>query len=338
MGFFNQPPAAQDFNTEMERQSFYLYDIWRPIPSLSITGAVSYDHLRFPTNYRNAPILDSESARSQVSPKAGVIWNPFGKFVVRAAYARALGGVSFDESVQLEPNQVAGFNQVFRSVISESVVGSVAAPSYETAGVLLENKWSSGTYASIKGTVVQSEVGRRIGTFDAFVVGGQIDPPIVPSSTAQHLRYQEQNLLCTVNQLLGDNWSLGGAYQVTVSDLRTTFPEVPRATLPALAESQQTATLQQAQVFALYSHPTGFFARVEGLWFDQSNTGYSPDIPGADFVQINLIAGFRFRRNYGEVSLGLLNVTDQDYKLNPLNPYNELPRDRTLAARVRLNF
>ncbi len=137
MGFFNQPPAAQDFNTEMERQSFYLYDIWRPIPSLSITGAVSYDHLRFPTNYRNAPILDSESARSQVSPKAGVIWNPFGKFVVRAAYARALGGVSFDESVQLEPNQVAGFNQVFRSVISESVVGSVAAPSYETAGILL---------------------------------------------------------------------------------------------------------------------------------------------------------------------------------------------------------
>ncbi len=55
-------------------------------------------------------------------------------------------------------------------------------------------------------------------------------------------------------------------------------------------------------------------------------------------MQINLIAGFRFRRNYGEVSLGLLNLTDQDYKLNPLNPYNELPRDRTLAARVRLNF
>jgi hypothetical protein len=31
-------------------------------------------------------------------------------------------------------------------------------------------------------------------------------------------------------------------------------------------------------------------------------------------------------------------MTDQDYKLNPLNYYNELPRERTLVARVRLNF
>jgi len=337
-GFFNQPPAAHDFNTDLERQSVYAYDTWRPFRSLSVTGGLSYDHLRFPTNHRNAPILDGESSRSKVSPKAGVIWNPFGKFVLRGAYARSLGGVSFDESVQLEPNQVAGFNQVFRSVISESVVGSVAAPTYETAGVLLENKWRSGTYVGLQGTVVQSEVERRLGTFDALLTRGRIIPPIVASSTPQHLRYQEQNLLVTVNQLLGDNWSLGARYQVTVSDLRTTFPEVSRTLLPDLAKSQQTATLHQGQLFALYNHPTGFFARVEGLWFSQSNTGYSPDIPGDDLVQVNVLAGFRFRRNFGDVSLGLVNLTDQDYKLNPLNPYNELPRDRNLVARVRLNF
>ena len=49
-------------------------------------------------------------------------------------------------------------------------------------------------------------------------------------------------------------------------------------------------------------------------------------------------AGYRFRRNFGDITLGFLNMTDQDYQLNPLNYYNELPRERTLVARVRLNF
>ena len=110
---------------------------------MSLTGGISYDRLSYPTDYRNPPILDSESSRSRVSPKAGFIWNPMGKLTFRGAYTRSLGGVSFDESVQLEPNQVAGFNQVFRSIISESVVGSVAAPTFENAGLLVENKFGT---------------------------------------------------------------------------------------------------------------------------------------------------------------------------------------------------
>ena len=130
--FFADPATAQDFNTSLERESLYLYDTWRPVRSLSITGGVSYDRLKFPANHRNSPITDSQSSHSRVSPKAGVIWNPWGKLIIRGAYTRSLGGVSFDESVLLEPNQVAGFNQVFRDIISESVVGSVAAPDTRT--------------------------------------------------------------------------------------------------------------------------------------------------------------------------------------------------------------
>ena len=57
----------------------------------------------------------------------------------------------------------------------------------------------------------------------------------------------------------------------------------------------------------------------------------SPDIPGDDIFQFNAYVGYRFRRNYGDITLGFLNMTDQDYKLNPLNYYNELPRERTLS-------
>lgn len=333
---FPDPAAAHDFNTELERQTVYVYDTWRPFQSLSITAGLSYDRLVYPSNYRNPPILDGERSRERLSPKAGVIWSPAAGLVLRAAYAQSLGGVSFDESVQLEPNQVAGFNQVFRSIISESIVGSVAAPAYETAGLLIEKKFSTGTYAAIQGTLLKSDLERRIGTFDAFSSRGEIRA--VPSSTRQALDYEEKNLIVTLNQMLGNEWSFGARYQLTYSDLETRFRDVPATLLPELAHSEQEATLHQANLFVLYHHPCGFFARLDGNYYQQSNAGYIPDIPGDELFQLNAQVGYRFRRNYGDITLGFLNITDQDYKLNPLNPYNELPRERTFAVRLRLNF
>ena len=73
-------------------------------------------------------------------------------------------------------------------------------------------------------------------------------------------------------------------------------------------------------------------------WAIQSNVGYSLDIPGDDVFQVNAYVGYRFRPNYGDITLGFLNLNDQDYKLNPLNYYNELPRERTLVVRARFNF
>jgi hypothetical protein len=277
-----------------------------------------------------------------------------GNLVLRAAYARALGGVSFDESVQLEPTEVAGFNQVFRTIISESLIGSVTAPTYESGGLLIENKFRSGTYVGLQGTIVKSDVNRRAGVFGASADAlGNVNAPIVASSTPQSFRYEEDNLLLTLNQLVGNEWSFGARYQVTFSDLQTIFSDVPKSVLvaplppgppqlffpsPSFADSRQKATLHQAQVFALYNHPSGFFGRVEEYWANQSNVGYGPDIPGDEIFQLNAYVGFRFRRNYGDIVLGFLNLTDQNYKLNPLNYYNELPRDRTLQVRVRLNF
>jgi tetratricopeptide (TPR) repeat protein len=336
--FFNNPPAAHDFNTSLERESFYIYDTWRPFRTLSLTGGLSYDRLEFPTDYRNAPIVSGDDSRDRLSPKAGVIWNPYGNLFVRGAYTQSLGGVSFDQSVGLEPNQVAGFNQVFRSIISESVAGSVAAPTYDTAGILIEDRFPTGTYVGLQAVLMQSEVDRILGTFEATTgFGGAIIPFIVPSSTPQQLRYEEQDLLVTVNQLVADEWSFGARYQLSYSNLHTIFPEIPTAVIPG-ADQRQKATLHQGQLFALYNHRSGFFARLEGYWARQSNVGYAPDIPGDDIFQLNAYVGYRFRRNFGDVTLGFLNMTDQDYQLNPLNYYNELPRERTLVARVRLNF
>ena len=38
------------------------------------------------------------------------------------------------------------------------------------------------------------------------------------------------------------------------------------------------------------------------------------------------------------MSAGILNIGDQDYQLDPIHYYNELPRERTFTARFRLSF
>jgi hypothetical protein len=91
-------------------------------------------------------------------------------------------------------------------------------------------------------------------------------------------------------------------------------------------------------LFAIYNHRSGFFAQAEGVWYAQSNRGYAADLPGDDLWQLNLFAGYRFLQRRVEARLGLLNVTDQDYRLNPLNITPELPRTRTLVASLKFNF
>ncbi len=63
-----------------------------------------------------------------------------------------------------------------------------------------------------------------------------------------------------------------------------------------------------------------------------------PDAPGDNLWQSNLYAGSCFKNRIAEIRLSLLNVTDPDHHLNLLNPYCELPRERTLAASLKFNF
>jgi hypothetical protein len=66
--------------------------------------------------------------------------------------------------------------------------------------------------------------------------------------------------------------------------------------------------------------------------------GYTPDIPGDDFWQYNLAVGYRFWQRRVEARLALLNISDRDYRLNPLTLYNELPRERTLTVGLKFYF
>jgi hypothetical protein len=96
--------------------------------------------------------------------------------------------------------------------------------------------------------------------------------------------------------------------------------------------------LQHGQIFFIYNHPNGLFAEWSSDWYHQANHGDDSGLPGDDFWQQNVFAGYVFCHRRAELRLGLLNLTGQDYRLNPLNLQSELARGRTFTASFRFNY
>src|SRR5438445_7772605 len=123
-----------------------------------LLGGMSYDRLKFPEDLRYAPVSAQEEHTERLSPKAGFIWAPTRSTAVRFAFSQSSGGVAFDQSFQLEPAQVAGFIQSYRSIIPEAVAGANAAARFEVFGLALDQKFASGTYLGLTAEWLDSQV------------------------------------------------------------------------------------------------------------------------------------------------------------------------------------
>src|SRR5262249_29213548 len=225
-----------------------------------------------------------------------------------------------------------------RSAIPESVVGLVPGTRFETWGGGLDQAFPrTRSYFTVEGQFLNSDASRTVG----LLSNSDINNPVLDtaSSTHQTLHYREQALIIAFNQLLLDEWAVGVRYKMTHADLNSHFGALPVNLADASGLNQDvSANLHQVDLYAIFNHPCGFFARFDAIWSQQSNVGYQPDIPGDDFWHYNIVAGYRFWQRRVEVRLALLNISDRDYKLNPLTLYNELPRQRTLTAGLKFYF
>jgi tetratricopeptide (TPR) repeat protein len=339
---FPSPPtnaAQQQVTSQFNRISAYGYHEWQVFDPLQLIGGLTYDRLSYPENFQTAPISSTDRTVYRLSPKAGLIWTPLDGTTFRFAYTRSLAGASLDQSYQIEPSQVAGFIQSYRSIIPESVVGPVPGAKFETYGFSLEQKFSTRTYLGVSGELLNSDADQTVGTFLYSPFSLPPFPAPAQSGLRDHLNFQEQSLLVTASQLVGERWSLNARDRLSQAVLNANFADLPGGivTNNFLVKQRMAAVLNQVDLSLVYNHPCGFFAQSEAHWYLQNNDG-TPGEPGADFWQFNLFAGYRFLHRKAEVALGLLNITDQNYSLNPLNLYDELPRSRTLAVRFQFNF
>jgi predicted Zn-dependent protease len=326
----------QSASPYLERLNGYGYYQWRPITEFRFTAGLSYDQLTYPGNVDLPPVLSSEDRRSVLGPKVGFTAEPWRGGWLHGAWTRSLGGLFFDNSIRLEPAQVAGETSAFRSLIPESVAGLVPGTKFDSWSIGFDQTLRSHTYFGIGAELLQSDGSRDVGAFTNSIAF--IPVPNAPATTSQTLDFRERNLTAYMNQLIGRDWSVGARYRLSEAKLDTTFPNLSGVSGVSSLDQNNRVVLQHGQLFLIYNHPCGFFAEWSSDWYHQDNHGYSPGLPGDDFWQHNVFAGYVFPHRRAELRLGLLNLTDQDYRLNPLNLQSELARGRTFTASLHLNF
>ncbi len=312
----------------------YAYYTRELAKGLWATAGLAYDWQEYPFNTSNAPAGDELEKSSGLLPKAGVIWTPNDNLTLRLGYARSVGGATFDESVRLEPTQVAGFIQSFRTLVDGSEIGGLPSPEFDTTGAAILYKFPTRTYLGAEGFFRTAKAERGIGVLT-------LDRTPVDYSGSLQLRekidYQEWGGSVYINQLLSDEWALGARYTYTHAELDSDYPELSAAGINQFATVESSA-LHQAETYLIWNHADGWFSRLSARLFAQDNSGYGTPRPDDTWSQLDLSVGKRFFQNRGSIEIGILNLTDENYRHNPLISLPESPRERTAFVELRLDY
>ncbi len=331
---FNDPAADQRVNSPLDRLTAYAYWHWRILDHWRVIAGGSYDRLRHPINFDAAPIAAGSTTTDQWSPKAALLWTPLTNLTWRAAYRRSLGGLSYDNSIRLEPAQLAGFVQSDRSLVPESRSGLVPGTEFETLHLGAEWRLVSRTYLLAAGEVLRSAGRRWVGVFDY-----RDAPPFIAGTgrVRESLNFEERSVAVGLHQLLGEEWAISARYRLAAAELRTRVPALPEA-FDSSARADEEAWLHEVDLAVRYFHACGWFAGAEARWRSQDNRRDAGTLRDDDFWQFDVWTGWRLAQRRVELSVGALNLTGRNYRLNPLNAAADLPRERLLALRVRWSF
>jgi tetratricopeptide (TPR) repeat protein len=324
------PSVQSDF----ERFSAYGYYKLKLGDSLRLTGGITYDWEHYPVNMEQPPLSSQETEKGRFSPKVGLDWILPEGTRVRADFTRSMGGLINDSSTTIEPSEIAGFNQSFRSLIPQSAgFGTPPALVFETYGVGIDHKFPTGTYADLEAQFLSSTGDQLIGGYS----GGPGGVAISEFSQSQY--FQEKDVFASVSQLLCSEVAVGARYSLTAVDVSVNdFSPATGATFP----QHENSTLNELTLFGNYYVPCGFFSQFQANWWVQHNADNNFAVtgpePGADFWQLNLYAGYRFPRRHVEVSVGLVNICNQGYNVDPVTYFLEQARTRTLVGSLKFNF
>lgn len=334
-GVLPTDPFTIGTSPDYQRWVAYGYYTREVARNLWATAGLAFDHQEYPLNTSLAPVSGERASKSEFLPKAGLVWAPNEEFTLRVGYARSLGGVTFDESVRLEPTQVSGFTQSFRTLANESELGGLPAPLFDTAGASVLWKLSSRTYLGAEGFFRQAEATRGVG---ALGLDQAFPFPYDQVLTAEeNLDYREWGGSIHINQLLCDTLSVGARYTFTRGELDSEFPELSAINFTGLNASE-ASELHEAEAYLHWNHPDGWFSRFSARFLSQDNEGYGGSRPGDSWTQLDLAVGRRLFDNRAAFTIGILNLTDEDYDFNPLITRPEQPRERLFFAEVRMDL
>ena len=334
------PASVSTLSSESWRFAGYSY-YQQPLGErLKASVGLSYERARYPLNTLSPPFRHEATERGEFSPKAGLVWELSDSTSLRVHHSRSLGATGLEQSYRIEPTQIAGFNQAYRSLIPESVAGANTNPRFQSYGMALDYCRSASLFFRAEASWLHSAYVRHFGTWEGREDNNGVVSSI-PGSLGLSHAFDEPSLDFQLQQLLGQNWSVGARYRISQARLELDYDDIPLQAITSdnLKTSETLeAIVQRTEVSLLYRNRKGYFAQILGRWWVQSNTGYPGGLPGEDLFQIDMWIGRRFWKQRGETSIGILNLSDQDYRLNPLNLLPELSRERALAWNFRFLF
>lgn len=329
-------------NSEFQRFSTYGYYTLKlgPNDAFRATVGAAYDWEHFPENLAQPPLSSEESDRSRLSPKVGIDWTLPEGSRIRAQYTQSLGGLINDSSTTLEPTEVGGFNQAYRSLIPQSAgFGTPPALHFETWGLGIDHNFPTGTYLDLEGHLLTSTGNQLIGAYAgtlADVAAGSL--PISQFPQTQY--FQEKDVFASASQLIGNDLSVGVRDSLTAVDLSVhDFSPTTGETFP----QHENSTLNEVTLFGNYYLPCGFFSSFQANYWIQDNADNDfsvtgPEPSGEHFWQLNLYGGYRFPRRHVELLVGVVNMLNQDYNIDPVTYFLEQAHTRQYTASLKFTF
>ena len=132
---------------------------------------------------------------------------------------------------------------------------------------------------------------------------------------------------------------MGASYSISRSELEVGYPGLPPGLsgLPDVIRDEE-AVLGRLELMVGFNHESGFYAQWASVFHHQQTVASALEMPDESFWQHDVWVGYRFPRRRAEIRLGVLNLMDEDFRLNPLNEYRPIPRERTFEAALRINF
>jgi len=242
-----------------------------------------------------------------------------------------VAGLFNDSATSIEPSEVAGFNQAFRSL---TPLATVPGTVFETTAIGFDHEFPTRTYLNAEAGLRNSDSDQIIG-----IAEGQPLPTGILSQK-QEINFKEKYLALNINQLVGPDFSFGAGYSLDSAEIAydNQILGLPAGFTGTQFKINNAATLHQFTLFGNYYLPCGFFSQVQANWFAQSDKGFAVNEPGDAFWQFNLFAGYRFPKRHMELQVGVLNLANQDYRLDPLTYYIDPAHTRTFYTSFKFNF
>jgi outer membrane receptor protein involved in Fe transport len=280
-GFPIIPIQDDAVDLSLEHSNGYLYSYIKPLNNVTFTIGASYD------DFDAADELVLNEDQDQFNPKFGVTWNPFPATTLRGAAFRVLKRSTITDQT-LEPTQVAGFNQFF---------DEIEGTDYWVYGGAIDQKVTDSIYGGVEYTYRDLDVP----WIDAF------SGPTLENKEAD---WEEKIFRAYLFWAPHDWLALSAEY------LWERFERDD----DALNQNIKTVETNSFPLGINFFHPSGLSASLKGTYVDQQGSFERLDDPrftysnnDDNFFLVDAAIRYRFPKRYGFFTLGVSNLTDEDF-------------------------